>query len=45
MGHLKIFIKIIILMTNEALKLMQSKQDYSPIILMHIISILMDPSI
>ncbi len=37
-------LKLIILMINEALKLMQSKQDYGPIILMYIINILMDPS-
>jgi hypothetical protein len=32
MGHFKKFIKIDILMTNETLKLMKSKQDYGPII-------------
>ncbi len=32
-------------MTNEALKLVQSKQDYGPIIPIYIINILMDPSI
>jgi hypothetical protein len=32
-------------MTNETLKLMQSKQDYGAIIPMYIINILMDPSI
>jgi hypothetical protein len=32
-------------MTSEALKLVQSKHDYGPIIPMYIINILMDPSI
>jgi hypothetical protein len=32
-------------MTNEALKLMQSKQNTDPIVAMHIINIPMDPSI
>jgi hypothetical protein len=32
-------------MTNEPLKLMQSKQDIGPIIQMYIINIHMDPSI
>jgi hypothetical protein len=32
-------------MTNEALKLMQSKRDCGPIIPIFIINILMDPSI
>jgi hypothetical protein len=32
-------------MINEALKLVQSKQDYGFIIPMYIINILMDPSI
>jgi hypothetical protein len=32
-------------MTNEALKLVQSKRDYGSIIPMYIINILMDPSI
>jgi hypothetical protein len=32
-------------MTNEAIKLVESKQDYDPIIPMYIINILMDPSI
>ncbi len=32
-------------MTNEALKLVQSKRDYGFIILMYIINIFMDPSI
>jgi hypothetical protein len=38
-------LKLILLMTNEALKLVQSKQDYGLIIPMYIINILMDPSI
>jgi hypothetical protein len=42
---LKFSLKLIILMTNEALKLMQSKQDYGLVILMYIINILMDLSI
>jgi hypothetical protein len=32
-------------MIIEALKLLQSKRDYGPIIPMYIINILMDPSI
>jgi hypothetical protein len=32
-------------MTNETLKLMWSKQDYGPIILMYTINIFKDPSI
>jgi len=36
------FIKIDYLMPNEALKLMQSKWDYGPIIPMYIINMLMD---
>jgi hypothetical protein len=32
-------------MTNEALKLMQSKRNNGPVILMYTINILMDPSI
>jgi hypothetical protein len=39
---LKIPLKLIILVTNEALKLMQSKQDYGPIIPTYTINILMD---
>jgi hypothetical protein len=42
---LKISLKLIILITNEALKLVQSKQDYSLVILMYTINILMDLSI
>jgi hypothetical protein len=42
---LKISLKLIILLNNEALKLVQSKQDYDPIIPMYIINILMDLSI
>jgi hypothetical protein len=38
-------LKFIILMTNETLKLMQSKQDNGPIIPMYTINIFMDPSI
>ncbi len=45
MGHFFISLKLIILMINEALKLVQSKQDYGFIIPMYIINILMDPSI
>jgi hypothetical protein len=41
MGHFFNSLKIIILMTNEALKLVQLKQDRDPIIPMNI---LMDPS-
>jgi len=41
---LKISLRLIILMTNEALKLMQSKWNYGLIIPMYIINILMDPS-
>jgi hypothetical protein len=37
--------KLIILMTNEALKLVQLEQDYGLIIPMYIIYIFMDPSI
>jgi len=40
-----ISLKLIILMINETLKLMQSKQGCGPIILMYIINIFMDPSI
>jgi hypothetical protein len=40
-----ISLKLILLMTNEALKLVQSKQDYGLIIPMYIINIFMDPSI
>jgi hypothetical protein len=40
-----ILLKLIILMTNEDLKLVQSKQDYGLIIPMYIINIFMDPSI
>jgi hypothetical protein len=40
-----ISLKMIILMTNEALKLVQSKEDYGFIILMYIINIFVDPSI
>jgi hypothetical protein len=42
---LEIVLKLIILMTNEALKLVQSKQDFGPIIPMYIINIIMDYSI
>jgi hypothetical protein len=42
---LKFSLKLIILMTNEALKLMQSKGDCGHVIPMYIINILMDPSI
>jgi len=45
MGDLKFSLKLIILMTNEALKLVQSKQDYGHIIPMYVINIFMDPSI
>ncbi len=45
MGHFVISLKLIILMTNEALKLVESKQDNGLIIPMYIINILMDPSI
>jgi hypothetical protein len=38
-------LKLIILMTNEALKLVQSKQDYGLIIPLYIINIFMDISI
>jgi hypothetical protein len=38
-------LKLIILMTNETLKLVQSKWDSGPIIPMYIINIPMDPSI
>jgi hypothetical protein len=40
-----ISLKLIILMTNEPLKLVQSKQDNGFIIPMHIINIPMDPSL
>jgi hypothetical protein len=42
---LNFLLKLIILMTNEALRLMQSKQDCNLIIQMYIINILMDPSV
>jgi hypothetical protein len=38
-------LNFITLMTNEALKLMQSKRNNGPVILMYTINILMDPSI
>jgi len=38
-------LKLVILMTNEALKLMQSKLNNGPIIPMYILNILMDTSI
>ncbi len=41
----KFSLKLIILMTNEVLKLVQSKQDYGLIIPMYIINIFMDSSI
>jgi hypothetical protein len=37
-------LKLIVLMTSEALKLVQSKRNYGPIILMYIINIVMGPS-
>jgi len=40
-----ISLKLIILMTNETLKLVQSERDYGPIIPMYIINIFMDLSI
>ncbi len=40
---LKKSLKLIILMTNESLKLVQSKRDYGHVIPMYIINILMDP--
>jgi hypothetical protein len=40
-----ISLKLIILMINESLKLVQSKQYYDPIILIYIINIFMAPSI
>jgi hypothetical protein len=36
---------LIILMINEALKLVQSKRDYGPIIPMYIINVFMDLAI
>jgi len=42
---LKFSFKLIILMTNETLKLVQSKQDSGLIIPMYIINIPMDPSV
>jgi hypothetical protein len=42
---LKNLLKLIILMTNEVVKSMQSKQECGPIIPMYIINIFMDPSI
>jgi hypothetical protein len=42
MGLFLISSKLIILMTNEALKLMQSNQDYGLVIQMYTINILMD---
>jgi hypothetical protein len=45
MGYFLIPLKLIILMTNELLKLMKSKQDCGHIIPMYTINILMDPSI
>jgi hypothetical protein len=42
---LNITSKLIILMTNETLKLVQLERDYGPIIPMYIINIFMDPSI
>ncbi len=41
----KISLKLIILLTNEALKLVQSKPNYGFIIPMYIINIFMDLSI
>jgi len=41
----KISLKLNILMTNEALKLVWSKLDNGPIIPMYTMNILMDPSI
>ncbi len=40
-----ISLKLIILTINETLKLVQSKQDYDPIIPIYIINIFMDLSI
>jgi len=40
-----ISLKLITLMINEALKLVQSKRDYGPIIPMYIINIFMDLAI
>jgi hypothetical protein len=45
MGHILISLKLIILMTNEALKLMYSKWDSGLIIPMYIINTPMDLSI
>jgi hypothetical protein len=45
MGYLKISLKLIIFMTIEVLKLVQSKQDNGSIMSMYIINISMDPSI
>jgi hypothetical protein len=45
MGHFLISLKLITLMINETIKLVQSKQDYGRIISMYIINIFMDPSI
>jgi hypothetical protein len=45
MGHFLISLKLIILLTNETLKLVKSKQDCGPIIPMYVINIFMDPSI
>jgi hypothetical protein len=42
---LKIPLKLIILMTNETLKLVQSKWDSGPNVPIYIINIFMDPSI
>ncbi len=40
----KFSLKLIIIMANETLKLMQSKWDYGLFIPMYIINIFMDPS-
>jgi hypothetical protein len=45
MGLFLISLKLINLMTNEALKLVQSKKNCGPIIPIYIINILMDLSI